>query len=105
MKPSGTICAIIEVMYRAVAARVFLSLMVLSLFSADRSLAADQTVYTDSLQNNWINYSWATVNFGNTTQHHGGTASISVSSTNWQALYLHRNTPQPGSNFSAINFW
>ena len=65
---------------------------------------ADQPVYTDSLQNGWVNYSWATVNLANTSPVHGGANSISVSSTNWQALYLH-HTAQDGSLFMNLTFW
>ncbi len=64
----------------------------------------NQTVYTDSLQNSWANWSWATVNLANTSPVHGGSSSIGVSSTNWQALYLHHND-QSGSAFSALTFW
>src|SRR6266702_7219358 len=64
----------------------------------------DQAVYTDSLQNSWQNWSWATVNLSATSPVHGGANSISVSSTNWQALYLE-HTAQTGSLYSAISFW
>jgi len=64
----------------------------------------DQTVYTDGLQNGWVNYSWATVNFTNTSPVHGGADSISVSSTYYQALYLH-HAAQSGALFSGITFW
>jgi hypothetical protein len=66
--------------------------------------ASDQQVYTDSLQNSWQNYSWATVNFANTSPVHGGTDSISVTSTNYQALYLH-HAAQDATQFTNITFW
>jgi hypothetical protein len=68
------------------------------------SARGDQAVYTDSLQNSWQNWSWATVNFSAASPVHGGAASISVSSSNWQALYLHHNA-QTGSVYSALSFW
>ncbi|HEY5909560.1 MAG TPA: glycoside hydrolase family 44 protein [Verrucomicrobiae bacterium] len=64
----------------------------------------DQPIYTDSLQNGWQNWSWATVNFANPSPAHGGSASISVSSTNWQALYLHHSA-QDGSLYASLTFW
>src|SRR3954447_24320944 len=67
--------------------------------------AQNQSVYTDSLQNGWQNWSWATVNLANTSPApHGGTQSISVSSTNYQALYLH-HAAQNGALYSGITFW
>jgi len=65
---------------------------------------SDQTVYTDSLQNGWQNWSWATVNLANPAPVRSGTSSISVTSTNWQALYLH-HSPQSGSAFANLTFW
>ena len=51
----------------------------------------NQAVYSDALQNGWANWSWATVNVANSSPVRTGAASISVSSTNWQALYLHHS--------------
>ena len=65
---------------------------------------SDQTVYTDSLQNSWQNWSWATVNLANGSPVHSGSSSLSVSSTNWQALYLH-HAAQDGSGFANLTFW
>src|SRR6266850_7212479 len=73
----------------------------MSRFSA---AAADQTVYTDSLQNGWENWSWATVNLANTSPVHAGADSISVSSTFYQALYLH-HTALNASLYTSIAFW
>ena len=72
--------------------------------AALRLSAQDQAIYTDSLQNGWVSYGWATLNFSATTYVHSGSYSISVTSSNWQALYLHHNA-QNGSQFSAITFW
>src|SRR5258707_13108960 len=65
---------------------------------------ADQAVYTDSLQIGWTNWSWATVNLANGSPIHAGSASISVSSTNWQAPYLH-HAPQDASLHTNLTFW
>jgi hypothetical protein len=65
---------------------------------------ADQSVYTDSLQNGWQNWSWATVNLATNPPVHGGSSAISVSSTNWQALYLYHSA-QSGTAFSNLTFW
>src|SRR5205807_7113305 len=64
----------------------------------------NETVYSDSLQNGWQNWSWATVNLANSSPVEAGTKSISVSSTNWQALYFH-HTAQDASPFGSISFW
>jgi hypothetical protein len=68
--------------------------------------AQDQAVYTDSLVNGWQNWSWATVNFNNSSPVHSGTASISVLclSTNYQALYLHQ-TPFDSTPYTNLTFW
>ena len=69
-----------------------------------RVSAQDQAVYTDSLQDGWVSYGWATLDFSATTYVHSGFFSISVTSSNFQALYLHHNA-QNASLFSAITFW
>ena len=68
------------------------------------SAQSTQNVYTDSLQNGWANWSWATVSLNNASPVRSGSSSISVSSTNWQALYLH-HTAQNGGNFANLTFW
>lgn len=65
---------------------------------------ADQALYTDSLQNGWTSYSWATVNFAAASPVHGGADAISVQSGAYQALYLHHDA-QPGAGFTALSFW
>src|SRR5208283_6241088 len=50
----------------------------------------DQLVCTDSLVNGWQNWSWATVNFSNTSPVQSGIDSIAVNAGPWQALYLHQ---------------
>jgi alpha-N-arabinofuranosidase len=64
----------------------------------------NQSVYTDALVNGWQNWSWATVNLGNTTPVQSGTDSISVSAGPYQALYLHQ-TPFDSSVYADLVFW
>jgi len=64
----------------------------------------DQTVYADSLQNGWSSYGWATLNFTNPAPTYSGSYSISVTSSGYQALYLHHNA-QAGGVFSNLTFW
>ena len=68
------------------------------------TLRADQIVYDDALENGWVSYGWATLNFANPSPVHGGADSISVSSTNWQALYLH-HAAMTASQFTNLTFW
>lgn len=66
---------------------------------------ADQSVYTDQLNNGWVNWSWAETNLANSSPAHSGKHSISVTETGpWQALFLHR-TAQSTSGFQALQFW
>ncbi|MFO1477977.1 MAG: glycoside hydrolase family 44 protein [Verrucomicrobiota bacterium] len=68
-------------------------------------LAQNMSVYTDSLQGTWANWSWATVNFANASPVHSGSASISVVSSGYQALYLHNNTAFNSSPYASLSFW
>jgi len=60
-------------------------------------------IYTDSLQNGWENWSWATVNVGNASPVATGTRSISVTADNWEALYLHHQ-PLDAAQFTNLTF-
>jgi hypothetical protein len=84
--------------------RLILFFAIVLLGLSGTMLRADQTVYDDTLQNSWVNYSWATVNLTNTSPVHGGSSSISVSSINYQALYVH-HTAMDASLFTNITFW
>ncbi|MDQ4121947.1 MAG: carboxypeptidase regulatory-like domain-containing protein [Acidobacteriota bacterium] len=79
-------------------------LTVFCLLAASAKAQTDQLIYTDSLQNGWQNWSWATANFNNSNPVHGGSASISVNAAAWQALYLH-HTAQSGNNYTNLVFW
>ncbi len=65
---------------------------------------ADEIIYDDALENGWQNWSWATVNLANTSPVHSGSYSISVTSTNWQALYLSV-AAMDTSLFTNLTFW
>ena len=82
---------------------VIATLLVVS-FSLVVKAQTDQSIYTDSLQNNWVNYSWATVNFDNSATVHSGTKSVSVNSGGYQAIYLHHDAFST-DNFVSISFW
>ncbi len=62
-------------------------------------------MYTGALVNGWQDWSWATVNFSNTTPLQSGTThSISVSAGGYQALYLHQ-TAFVSSLYTNLVFW
>jgi len=65
---------------------------------------SDQVVYTDALGNGWQNWSWATVNLGNTTPVQAGSDSIAVNAGAYQALYLHQ-TAFDSSLYTNLEFW
>lgn len=62
-------------------------------------------IYVDSLVSGWQNWSWATVNLGNTSPVHTGTSSIAVTAgANYQALYLE-HTNMSTVPFQSLTFW
>ncbi len=66
----------------------------------------DQIVYDDVLQNGWVSYGWATLDFSATAFVHGDAKSISVTdpTSNSQALYLHHD-PFDNSPYQSLSFW
>ena len=65
----------------------------------------NQTVYTDSLQNGWDDWSWsATRDFVSSSQYHSGSKSISVSLTAWGALSLH-HADIDTATYTNLTFW
>ena len=66
---------------------------------------ADQIIYTDSLQNGWQNWSWATVKLTNTSPVHSGTDSISVTAGAYTAFYVHANAAFDPSGYTNLVFW
>ncbi|HEX8637959.1 MAG TPA: glycoside hydrolase family 44 protein [Pyrinomonadaceae bacterium] len=63
----------------------------------------NQTVYADSLQNGWENWSWAAVNLNNASPARGA-ASAGVNAGAWQAFYLHHATFST-AGYASVNFW
>jgi hypothetical protein len=61
-------------------------------------------IYNDSLQNGWQNYSWATVNFTNTSPVQAGTDSISVTCAPWSGLFFGYPDFDPAS-YTNLTFW
>jgi hypothetical protein len=74
------------------------------LLAGPAARAQDMTVYSDSLQNGWQNWSWAATNTSNTSPVHAGADSISVTAGAWAALYLHSN-PIDTSSYTSLSFW
>lgn len=65
---------------------------------------AAQSVYTDSLQNGWWGWGWATLDYSSTAVVHSGTSAIRVKIDKGdQALYLHHDGF--GVNSGHISFW
>jgi len=82
---------------------VLFCLFVLSAFSTAR--AQNQSIYTDSLQNGWENWSWAQVNLNNSNPVKSGTASASVTTNaGWQAFYMH-HAAFSTANYTHLSFW
>jgi alpha-L-arabinofuranosidase len=64
----------------------------------------DLQIYTDSLANGWQDWSWATDNLACTSTVHSGADSISVTTSNYEALYLdHDDFSTTG--YSNLTFW
>ena len=66
--------------------------------------AQNQTIYTDSLQNGWENWSWASVNLNNANPVQNGTASAGVTAGAWQAFYLH-HAAFSTAGYTHLSFW
>ena len=75
-----------------------------SLAAVPLAVNADQIIYSDSLQNGWQNWSWATVNLANTSPVHSGSDSISVTCSAYSALYFE-NTAFDPSVYTNFSFW
>jgi hypothetical protein len=52
-------------------------------------LRADQIIYDDSLQNSWVDWSWGTRNFANTSPVNTGSYSISANEVAWEAISFY----------------
>jgi hypothetical protein len=70
------------------------------------SAQANLPVYTDNLVNAFQSWSWATVNFANTSPVHSGSYSISVTDgPNYQALSLQYPAGFNTSPYASLTFW
>src|SRR5581483_202632 len=65
---------------------------------------SNQAIYTDGLQNGWQDWGWAAHNYSNTNPVHSGSYSVSVSCSNYQALYLHNSAFAP-TLYTNLIFW
>ncbi len=83
---------------------LLLTFLTIFFFASNIQAQTGQTIYTDSLQNGWENWSWATTNLSNTSPVHSGSASTSVNSGAYQALYLH-HAAFSTSGYINLNFW
>ena len=84
-----------------------IALMLFLLPTCSSSIAADLSIYDDSLASGWADWSWdATTNFSETSQIHSGTHSLSVTFTAaWAGLYLHANPAVDLSSYDKLSFW
>jgi hypothetical protein len=64
----------------------------------------NQIIYSDSLQNGWVNFSWASNNTANTSPVHSGTNSISVTCGAYTGMYLE-NAGMDTSPYTNLSFW
>jgi alpha-L-arabinofuranosidase len=80
------------------------TLLLLTLSLPTLAPAQDQDVYTDSIQNGWESWGWASLNYANSTPVHSGTKSVSISATAWQAMYLH-HAAFDTSSYTKLRFW
>ncbi len=83
---------------------LLLAFFIVLFFSLKSQAQSGQTIYTDSLQNGWENWSWATTNLSNANPAHAGSASTSVNSGAWQAFYLHHAAFSTGG-YTNLSFW
>ncbi len=94
-------------MYRVTYLKALLALMLGvsgMLAASSPSKAQDMTIYTDSLQNGWQNWSWAKTDLSNTSPVHAGSDSISVTAGAWAALSLHTQAFDT-SKYASLSFW
>ena len=65
----------------------------------------DQAIYTDTLQNGWLDWGWTQINYKNTSPVHSGAMSVSVTITQgWQGIYIAHNAFNC-STYSNLVFW
>jgi polyhydroxybutyrate depolymerase len=62
--------------------------------------AADQIIYSDSLQNGWQDFSWGVVNFANASNPHSGAMAIRFDADSFEGLSFAK----PGAAITAAQF-
>ena len=73
--------------------RVFVALLVAWAGSIATVAHADVAIYTDALQNNFLDFSYGgTVSLASTAQHHGGMQSIAFSAMSYAAVKMANDT-------------
>lgn len=66
--------------------------------------SANQSAYSDQLDNGWQDWSWATVNQANSSPVHTGSHSVSISMGAWQGFYLHHDAFSTAP-FTTLDFY
>ena len=76
-------------------------------FSSENAIAADLTIYDNSLANGWADWSWGTTrNFAATSPVHGAPYSLGITYTAaWGSLYLHADPAIDTSGYDQLRFW
>ena len=65
----------------------------------------NQTIYSDSLVNGWLDYSYCTRNLANTSPVHAGSDSISATITGAYAGIQLYHAPMTNTAFGSVSFW
>jgi aryl-phospho-beta-D-glucosidase BglC (GH1 family) len=78
----------------------------LALQAGGSSGGEDLTIYDNSLAPGWVSWSWATVDFANTTVAQSAPNAISVDAAVWGALFLaYEGEPLNTSGYNTLTFW
>ncbi len=65
---------------------------------------ADQTIYDDALANGWGNVALASIDTGNASPVHAGSASMSITAGAWEGSYLHHDAIDT-TGYASLAFW
>jgi hypothetical protein len=66
----------------------------------------DLTIYDNTLAGGWQSWSWAAVDFANTTAAYSPPNSVSVDAGAWGSLYLaYQGEPLDTSSYNTLTFW
>src|ERR1051326_5605810 len=86
--------------------RWFLTLLLFFTFASRLVVYGDQSIFTDSLQNGWQNWGWATLDYNNTSPVHSGTKSVAVTITDnsYQAIYI-AHSAFDSTPYGTLTFW